>query len=252
MANEQAFCAIGITVGGVVSNQRVVDRSTYLGWQSVHLADAVEERLGIPVTVENDLVALTAAEHWFGRARGLSKFAVITIGAGVGYGLVMYDQVVSTSDRGFGRGIHFPLDPTGPLCFLGHRGCSTAMLSIPSVRAQVEVAIDAEMTYEQVLDLARADHPVAGQVVRAAGSALGHFIAAVANLAMVEHVVLAGEGLGILSVAEDNIMAAIHADRDLEAPEINLLIDDGGFIAWARAAAAIAIQRTLETLATTP
>lgn len=252
LANEQAFCAIGITVGGAVSNQRVVDRSSYLGWQSVHLADEVEKRLGIPVTVENDLVALTAAEHWFGRARGLSKFAVITIGAGVGYSLVMYDQIVSSSDRGFGRGIHFPLDPTGPLCFLGHRGCSTAMLTIPSIRAQVEVAVGAAVTYEEILDMATDDHPVAGQVVRAAGSALGHFIAAVANLAMVENVVLAGEGLGILSIAGDDIMSAIRADRDPEAAEIKLLIDEDGFISWARAAAAVAIQRTLDTLATAP
>jgi predicted NBD/HSP70 family sugar kinase len=252
LTNDQPFSAIGISVGGVVSNQRVVERASFLGWSSVNLADEVEARLGIPVTVENDVVALTAAEHWFGLGRGLSNFAVITIGAGVGYGLVMCDQLVSTSDTGRGRGIHFPLDPAGPWCSLGHRGCSTAMLAIPNILTQVEVAIGVPVTFAEVLQMAREEHPVARQVVQASASALGHFIAAVANLAMVENVVLAGEGLGILSVAEDAMLAALRVDRDSEAAEIALLIEDDGFISWARAAAAIAIRRTIDTLATAP
>lgn len=252
LQGEQAFAAIGISVGGVVSDHRVVDRASFLGWSDVSLADEVEARLGIPVTVENDVVALTAAEHWFGLARGLSNFAVITIGAGVGYGLVMYDRVVSTSDTGMGRGIHIPIDATGPLCFLGHRGCSTAMLTIPSIVAQVEVATAQSLTFAEVLQMAREGHPVATQVVRAAAKALGHLIAAVANLAMTQHVVLAGEGLGILSFADEEMRMAVSADRDTEAAPVTILIDDEGFIAWARAAAAVAIQQTLDALATTP
>jgi predicted NBD/HSP70 family sugar kinase len=252
LTNDQPFAAIGISVGGVVSGQRVVERASFLGWNAVNLADEVEARLGIPVTVENDVVALTAAEHWFGLGRGLSNFAVITVGAGVGYGLVMCDQLVSTSDTGRGRGIHFPLDPAGPWCALGHRGCSTAMLAIPNILTQVEVAIGAPVTFTEVLQMAREGHPVARQVIDAAAAALGHFIAAVANLAMVEHVVLAGEGLGILSVADDVMQAALRSDRDSEAAEIALLIEDDGFISWARAAAAIAIRRTIDTLATAP
>jgi predicted NBD/HSP70 family sugar kinase len=252
LENEQEFAAIGISVGGVVSNHRVVERASFLGWCAVNLADEVEARLGIPVTVENDVVALTAAEHWFGLARGFSNFAVITIGAGVGYGLVMYDRVVSASDTGMGRGIHIPIDATGPLCFLGHRGCSTAMLTIPSIVAQVEVATGQQLTFAEVLLMARDEHPVARQVVKAAATALGHLIAAVANLAMTQNVVLAGEGLGILAVADSDMRAAVTTDRDSEAAPVNILIDDEGFIAWARAAAAVAIQQTLDAMATTP
>jgi predicted NBD/HSP70 family sugar kinase len=252
LENEQEFAAIGISVGGVVSNHRVVERASFLGWCAVNLADEVEARLGMPVTVENDVVALTAAEHWFGLARGFSNFAVITIGAGVGYGLVMYDRVVSASDTGMGRGIHIPIDATGPLCFLGHRGCSTAMLTIPSIVAQVEVATGQQLTFAEVLLMARDEHPVARQVVKAAATALGHLIAAVANLAMTQNVVLAGEGLGILAVADSDMRAAVTTDRDSEAAPVNILIDDEGFIAWARAAAAVAIQQTLDAMATTP
>jgi len=249
LANEQEFTAIGISVGGQVSDNRVIDRAPFLGWRGVPLADAVEARLGVPVVVENDVVALAAAEHWFGLGRGFSNFAVLTVGAGVGYGLVMHDQVVSTSEAGLGLGGHFPLDPTGPLCFLGHRGCSTAMLTIPSIRAQVEVALGHPVTYAEVLEMAAAGQPVALAVLRAAGNALGRLIAAVANLAMVEHVVLAGEGLGFLDIVRGEMDAAILADRDPEAARVDVLLDPSGFISWAQGAAAIAIQRTVDTLA---
>ncbi|PXA71777.1 ROK family protein [Cryobacterium arcticum] len=250
LANEQEFSAIGISVGGQVSDNRVVDRAPFLGWRGVPLADAVEAQLDVPVIVENDVVALAAAEHWFGLGRGFSNFAVITVGAGVGYGLVMHDQVVSTSEAGLGLGGHFPLDPNGPLCFLGHRGCSTAMLTIPSIRAQVEVALARPVTYTEVLELAESGNPVALAVLSAAGTALGRLIAAVANLAMVEHVVLAGEGLGFLAVSRSAMDAAILADRDPDARPLDVVTDASGFISWAQGAAAVAIQRTMDTLAT--
>ena len=71
------------------------------------------------------------AEQWFGAVRGRPAFAVVTIGAGVGYGLVVHDRVITTPDSGLGLGGHLPLDPNGPLCGDGHRGCSTAMLVHP-------------------------------------------------------------------------------------------------------------------------
>ena len=75
-------------------------------WRDVALADLLEARLGVPVDVENDVTALTTAEQWFGPARGHDAFAVVTIGAGVGYGLVMHDRVVTTPDTGLGLGGH--------------------------------------------------------------------------------------------------------------------------------------------------
>ena len=63
---------------------------------------------------------------------------------------------------------------------------------------------------------------------------------------------LAGEGMAILPIVEAEMWAAIRADRDPEADEIDLRLDEEGFPSWARGAAAVAIQRTLDTLATTP
>ena len=248
LGGAQAFAAIGVSIGGNVSGMRVVTRAPFLHWRDVDLAAALEQAIGIPAIVENDVVALTAAEHWFGSGRGLPNFAVLTIGAGVGYGLVIHDRVVVTPDTGLGLGGHFPLDPSGPLCLEGHRGCATAMLSIPSISAQVGVALDRSVGYDEVLELAAAGNPAARAVVSSAGRALGRMIAAIANLAMLDTVVLSGEGLGLWAIAEPDIDAGIRTDRDPEATPLNVLRDESGFSAWARGAAAVAIQSTLARL----
>jgi len=241
---------IGISLGGSVIDQRIVGRAPFLGWAGVDLGTAVEDRVGMPVVVENDLVALTAAEHWFGLARGFRNFAVITVGAGVGYGAVVHDRIVNTPDTGLGLAGHIPLDPAGPLCFLGHHGCSTAMLTIPSIRAQAQVGLGRPVDYDDVLDLASAGNPVAREIVRSACRALGLLIADVANFAMAEHVILAGEGIGMVAVADGEMRAALAAGRSDEASVIDVLIDESGFTSWARGAAAVAIQSTLVDVAT--
>ena len=83
-----SLAGIGIGVGGLVEHQAVVGESPFLLWRDVPLAGLVEERTGLPVVVENDVAALVEAETWFGAGRGLDRFVVLTIGAGLGYGLV--------------------------------------------------------------------------------------------------------------------------------------------------------------------
>ena len=242
LGGTDGLSAVGISIGGKVTDARVVARAPFLEWRDVDLGGLVSADLGLPVTVENDVVALVAAEHWFGVAKGLENFALITTGAGVGYGLVIHDRSVVTGDTGLGLGGHFPLDPTGPLCIDGHRGCSTAMLSIPSMCASARTGLGREVTYTELLQLATDGNPVASAVVDSAARALGRMIAATTNLTMVDTVVLSGEGIALAGVALDTIRAAVSADRDPDAAPVRLLVDASGFTAWARGAAASAIQ----------
>lgn len=247
-AADSELAGVGVSIGGNVAGQRIVTRAPFLGWRDVALADVLEARLGVPVDLENDVTALTTAEQWFGPARGRDAFAVVTTGAGVGYGLVMHDRVVTTPDTGLGLGGHLPLDPSGPLCPDGHRGCASAMLSIPSICAQLGIALGREVGYDEVLELAAARHPLAVSVTDAAGRALGRMLAYIANIAMVDEIVLSGEGIGLWDVAGDVALAALAADRDPEATPVVVHVDEAGFGSWARGAAAVAIQGALARL----
>lgn len=242
-AEHPTISRVGVSLGGRVMDHTTVTEAPFLGWsQDVPLGSLLADALGTPVTVDNDLLALTRAEHWFGAARGHDRFAVITIGAGVGYGLVMHDTIVDTPDVGVGLLGHCPLDPMGPLCPSGHRGCATAMLSEHSIRAAVSVGLCRPVTYDECLDLAADGDPVATAVVTASGRALGRLLAAVANFTLVQKIVLTGEGVRLAEVARSAVDEGIHADRAQRAVPLDVDVQHSDFTHWARGAAATAIQ----------
>lgn len=236
------LAGVGVSLGGQVRPDGVVHRAPFLGWNDVPLGELLAVRLELPVVVDNDVTALVAAEQWFGAGKDTADFAVITVGAGVGYGLAIRNHVIRTADTGLGLGGHFPLDPSGPLCMEGHRGCSTAMLSIPSICAQISAATGETVNYRRSLELAAAGNRVAAAVFESAGKALGRLIAAAANLTMVNTVVLGGEGVELFAATDGIVLAALAADRDPEAAPVTLRVASADFTEWARGAAAVAIQ----------
>lgn len=237
----------GVSLGGAVDGG-VVRYSPFLEWEGVAFAPLLERELGVPVSVENDLIALAEAERWFGLGRGIPGFVVITIGVGVGYALVVEGEVVRSAEAGLGFGGHIPLSDHGPLCQDGHRGCSQAMLTSGSIAAQVSAALQRSVSYEQALELAVAGDPAAVAVIDAAADALGRFVALAANLTFQSAAVLAGEGIELFTIAEDRVRAAIAACRDPRAEPVRLYVDGSGFTAWARGAAAVAIQAAVDRL----
>jgi predicted NBD/HSP70 family sugar kinase len=242
------LAGLGVCVGGNVAGGRVVTRAPFLEWRDVPFADRLEDRTSLPTTVENDVTALTTAEQWFGPARDARSFAVVTVGAGVGYGLVVDDRVVVTPDTGLGLGGHVPLAVDGPRCPEGHPGCSSAMLASPAIAAEVGRRLGRDVTYDDVLRLAADGVPEAADVVEAAGRALGRMLGYIANLALVDTIVLSGEGIGLWDVAGDVATRTLRGDRDPEATPVTLHVDGSGFDAWARGAAATAIQAAVHTL----
>ncbi|WP_053849947.1 ROK family transcriptional regulator [Streptomyces sp. NRRL B-24085] len=236
------LAGIGIGVGGFVQERAVVGESPFLHWRDVPLGELVEERTGLPVVVENDVAALVEAETWFGAGRGLDRFVVLTIGAGIGYGLVIGGRRVpyAEEDRGFGR--HWIIDPNGPLTPDGNRGSAVSLLAIPSIRYQVHAATGRDHTYEEILALAATGDPMPARVVEEAGRALGVLVAQIANFAMPQKIMLAGEGVGLMDVAGKTVEETIRAHRHPLATPIDLETRVSDFHDWARGAAVLAIQ----------
>lgn len=247
MAQELAgahprLAGIGIGVGGLVEDRAVVAESPFLQWRDVPLAALVQERTGLPVVVENDVAALVESETWFGAGRGLDRFVVLTIGAGIGYGLVLGGKRVpcAEEDRGFGR--HWILDPNGPLTPDGRRGSAVSLLTIPNIRYQVQAATGRDHTYEEILALAAAGEPMPARVVEEAGRALGTLVAQIANFAMPQKILLAGEGVGLMDVSGEVVRDTIRSHRHPLAAPVELETKVSDFHDWARGAAVLAIQ----------
>ncbi|MER8007988.1 ROK family transcriptional regulator [Streptomyces sp. NPDC094149] len=247
MAGELAvghprLAGIGIGVGGLVEGRAVVGESPFLGWRDVPLAGLVEERAGLRVVVENDVAALVEAETWFGAGRGLDRFVVLTIGAGIGYGLVLGGKRVPNApeDRGFGR--HWIIDPHGPLTPTGERGSAVSLLTIPNIRYQVAAATGRDAAYEEILARAAAGEPMPARVIDEAARALGVLIAQISNFVMPQKILLAGEGVGLMDVAGNTVRRTIGSQRHPHAAPVDLETKVSDFHDWARGAAVLAIQ----------
>lgn len=126
------------------------------------------------------------------------------------------------------------------------------MLTIPSIESQASVALHRDLTFDEIVALAREGEPVALDILTAAGTSLGRLIAMVANIAMVDVIVISGDGLAVRDIAEEALLTQLAAERDPEATPLDLRIDPEGFTRWARGAATVAIQWSLPRLLAAP
>jgi predicted NBD/HSP70 family sugar kinase len=235
--------SVGVSAGGIVDDAATLKDSAYLGWEgTVPLADLVGDQTGLPVVVVNDVEAWTEAERWFGDGRGVQSFALLTTGVGTGYSVVTHGQPTTSRDVGVGVAGHIPLDPWGPLCRAGHRGCAEAMLTSGSVCAAVGVGLGRVVTYAEALGLARDGDPVARTVVEAAARAYGRLLALIANLTFVELIIASGDGVDLALDWEPVVRAEFRAHRHPLASDVTLLIKRAPFTEWARGAAVVAIM----------
>ncbi|MFD2415660.1 ROK family protein [Amycolatopsis pigmentata] len=251
-ARIPAVC-VGVGLGGHVDSQLgVCVHSGILGWEDVAIADRLGAETGLPVVVNNDVNALAVAEHWFGKGRGVRSFAVVTMGLGVGCGLVLNDSLHTGASGLAGEFGHIPLYPDGPVCTCGNRGCLEAVGSFPAIQRMVRDEGIACRSIAQAVRLARHDDTNAGTVARQAfaiaGTALGRGLAALCNLLNLEKIILSGEGVGAHDLFAPSLEAAWRAHSfSTAADDCELIFDVVDQDMWARGAACLAIQNVVSS-----
>lgn len=240
-ANER-IAAVGICLGGVATRQGRVAAAPFLGWSDIPLASIVTSLIGIPVYIENDVLAFTEAEHWFGEGAGCASFATVTVGVATGFGCVANGRLLANDDSGVGLVGHWPLDGQGPMCSQGHRGCAESMLSTSVLARQLSFALDEAVEWEDMVRLANQRHPAARALIQEAAAALGKLIAAVANLTAPERVVIGGEGVDLARIGWEQLHTGIATHRDPRASDVEVRLTSGDNREWCRGAAVVAIQ----------
>lgn len=235
---------LGVAVSGDVDRaEGTVRYSPFLDWRDVPLAELAATTSGLPVTVENDVRALTVAEQWFGAGAGLSDFAVVTVGAGIGCGLVVHGRVVAGAHGVAGEIGHVTVDPAGPPCHCGNRGCVEAIAGEAAIVSRIREATGIPVA--DATEAVRLAHQgVAGvrEVYARAGEAIGRGIATVANLLGPERVIISGEGLAAYDLFAEQIRDAFTAAAFGSAARCDVQTRPLPFEEWARGAAATAIQ----------
>ncbi len=232
--------AVGIGVPGLVDvgSGTVIESPNFPGWRAVPIGRLLEERLGVPVHVENDVNAIAVGEHRFGAGRGFRNLLVMALGTGVGGGIILGGGLYRGVDGTAGEVGHVPVYPRGRPCRCGSRGCLEAYASATAVveAARAEgVAWDRGQGALGVARAARAGDPVARRVLRTAATAVGIAAAGLANLLNLEALVVGGGLAGAWDLLEGPARSALDR-RSFRVPARRLrmvrseLGDDAGVI----------------------
>jgi predicted NBD/HSP70 family sugar kinase len=232
---ERAYC-LGVAVSGDVDQvSGVVRYSPFLRWRDVPLGDLLAEATGLAVRLENDVKALTVAEQWFGEGVGIGSFALVTVGTGIGCGLVVGGRLV-TGARGVAGEIgHVPVGGHQP-CHCGGTGCVEAVASTGAIVAR------AGLPMAEAVARARAGDPAVRAVFAEAGHAIGMALAAMANLVGPERIVVSGEGVAAYDLFEEHVRTAFAAQAFGPVADCLVIVRSLPFEQWARGAAAVSIQ----------
>jgi glucokinase len=208
-AQGRELAGIGISMAGILDPKRgVVSIAPNLpGWRDVPLVRLVGERLGLPVALENDANAAALAEHRLGAGRGATNMILVTIGTGLGAGLVLNGRLYSGASGAAGEVGHMQLDPDGPPCSCGRRGCLEALAAGWALARRATEIIGREpgglLTHmaakaggepdaRLLEDAANAGDASAAAAIDAAGRALGAGLANLVNLLNPEVIVIGG------------------------------------------------------------
>ncbi|MFF1571495.1 ROK family protein [Leifsonia sp. NPDC058292] len=241
------IAGVGVTLAGTISGppgQEVVYESSYLGWDGVALADLLSTRVGLPVSVANDVQALTLAESIGLQGHSsIVTMALVTVGVGIGVGYVIDGKLVKGANGRPGKLSHLLVDATGPQCDAGHRGCVSSYLTNASIARNA-----GREAYGEALEAARAGDEPAMRAFQAAGLALGTLLGAVADATDPGLIILTGDGLALHSLAESSIQEGIARAHAWDAGAFTLDVRAFDFSEWARAAAVMAINTALVTV----
>lgn len=250
--SREKLLGVGIGLAGVIYPQTgIVHYSPYFGWRDVPLAELVQERLEVPVYIENDVNTLTLSEQLFGSGRHIANFVIVTIGRGIGMGMVVNHQLYQGAKGGMGELGHVTFDPAGPVCTCGKRGCIEAFASDPAVVAFVRQsrsrAAMPNVLEDVVAEASRGDSLAQAALARS-GEILGIGLSTVVNLLGPSLIIVSGEGV----IAGDYRISPMH--EALRRHTFNGLLDDVTVLVkpvddrvWARGAASLVMNKVFES-----
>jgi glucokinase len=166
-------------------------------WRDYPLRRRIEERFpGIKVRLHNDAISMAVGEHWCGAGRGSRSFLGVVVSTGVGGGLVLDGKVTFGATGNAGHVGHVVVDPTGPECACGGRGCLEAVARGPAVVAWAAAngwqPIAGEPDGRSLRAAAEAGDDIAAAAFNRAGEALGIALASAAHLLELDTVAVGG------------------------------------------------------------
>jgi predicted NBD/HSP70 family sugar kinase len=246
LPGDPPLLGVGLGVAGVFDGRTGTLDSPLLGWREVKLAQVVQEALGLPVFVDNDVNTLAVAERLYGRGHDVENFLTVTIGRGVGLGIVTGGDIY----RGFGGGAgefgHTSAVADGAVCTCGKRGCLETVVADPALIAEARRLglLAAQQGIERLRELAQDGQLQARQIFHDAGAQLGRAVADLVNVLGPELVLVSGEGTQAWPYLGEAFTAAYETNIFPPLGTVPVEVDPWDEAKWAIGAATLVLRST--------
>jgi glucokinase len=208
---------LGVAIAGFLNGDR--DRMIYnsnLPWlENYPLRDLLVGELDMPVEIEVDSNAAALAEFHLGIGRASPRFLCLTVGTGLGVGMIVDGEPLRFAYGCMGDAGHVIVQPNGPLCSCGGRGCAEAFISAPVLAAEYKLRTnrDEPCSLRDLIEAAREGDTTAQSILEHAGEWLGIATASLANMFYPDLVAFAGG----LAEAGDLVLRSVQRSFDYSA-----------------------------------
>ncbi|MGF7086770.1 glucokinase-like ROK family protein [Kroppenstedtia sanguinis] len=262
---EQGIPLLGVGVGmhGLVDPREGVSRfAPNLAFSDLPLRSILQEKFDVPVEVENDVRARAVGESWFGQGRGADPFICVHVGTGVGAGMMYGGRLLCGSTFTAGELGHTVIDPAGPMCGCGNRGCLEAFVSGPATLERARRRLMAgepsllqtwggrageQLSGRDLTAAARKGDRLAIEELAETGRWLGIALANLINLLNPRKIILSGGMMATGAFVLDPLRRTVE-ERALSTPaqEVSIVVSELGDQAGAIGAYTLVLQKLFE------
>lgn len=242
---------VGLGVPGVIDAERGLVSAPAIGWEQLPLAQLLQDRLGVPVLADNDVNTLAVSERLYGRGRDVDHFLTVTVGRGIGLGIIAGGDIY----RGFGGGAgefgHVTVSADGPLCTCGKHGCLETMVADPALvtEAQRRKLLSRRAGIDRLRELADSGDESACEIYEQAAAILGRSVADLVNVFSPQLVLMSGEGTQAWSHMGESFERSLRAHLFPPLRGVAVEVDPWDDAKWAVGAAALVLRPTFTPLA---
>jgi len=254
-AEKIVGCGIGIS-GLVNQKEGILVFSKILGWKKIRFKELLEKEFNFPIFIDKDVNTLTLAEKRFGVGKKINNFICITIGKGVGAGIVIKGDIYHGSYGGAGDFGHIIIDKDGPLCYCGKRGCLETFSSDKFIINKIKEALSNQqetiikdlnfITVDTVVKAAQEGDIVSKNIFQEVGKNLAMGIVSLISLFDPELIIVGGEGVKAGELVFPTMRKVIR-DNFPYKKEINIIPLQPGEEGWIIGAAELVLSEVFKT-----
>jgi glucokinase len=208
---------IGIGATGPIDARRgcIQNPFTLPGWEDVPIVDWLQDRFDLPVLLENDADMAALGEYWQGAGMDVTRLAVVTVGTGIGTACILDGKIYRGLEGVHPEIGHHVIDPSGPLCYCGAKGCWEVLASGTAIARTAHELLQAypssilwsktaggleQIHAHMVAEAAKEDDPLAVRVIEQAGRYFSLGLVNLINFFVPEMIVLGGSVMNSLSL----------------------------------------------------